>query len=413
MTGPLEAVELARRLIGIPGLSGAEADVADEVERTMQSAGYRHVFRDALGSVVGIAGPDLGAPALLFDGHMDVVPAAGAWSTDPFRPVVRDGRLYGRGSTDMKAGLAAAIAGVAAAAASGRLLRPVAVSATVMEETIEGVALARVLDAIGPEAVVICEASDLAVQVGQRGRAELIVAVTGCPAHAAYPERGKNPIGLAAAGLTALGRLALPADPDLGPAILVPTDVISDPWPSVSLIPSGVQIRFDRRTLVGETREDVVGAMAGALAAVDPGAFAVSVSAGPLAAYTGATVEAPRWLPAWRTDPAHWLATAACQATERVTGAARLGVYGFCDHWLVDAASGAAKRVIGTSRLGFYDFCTNGSESAGVRGMPTIGLGPGLAADAHTPDESVSVQQVQHAQNIYERLAILAAGRPA
>ena len=386
MTGPLDAVELAGRLISIPGLSGAEADVADEVERTMAAAGYRDVFRDPLGSVVGMAGPDLGAPALLFDGHMDVVPAAGTWSTDPFRPVVRDGRLYGRGSTDMKAGLAAAIAGVAAAAASGRLLRPVAVSATVMEETIEGVALARVLDVIGPQAVVICGASDLAVQVGQRGRAELIVAVTGSPAHAAYPERGKNPIGLAAAGLAALERLALPADPDLGPAILVPTDVISDPWPSVSLIPSGVRIRFDRRTLVGETREDVVGAMAGALAAIDPGAFNVSVSAGPLAAYTGAAVDAPRWLPAWRTDPAHWLATAACQATERVTGAARLGVYGFC---------------------------TNGSESAGVRGMPTIGLGPGLAADAHTPDESVSVQQVQQAQHIYEQLAILATGRPA
>ena len=68
------------------------------------------------------------------------------------------------------------------------------------------------------------------------------------------------------------------------------------------------------------------------------------------------------------------------------------------DHWLADAASGAAKRVTGTSRLGFYDFCTNGSESAGVRGMPTIGLGPGVAADAHTPDESVSVRQVQQAE---------------
>jgi len=119
MTGPLDAVELASRLISIPGLSGAEADVADEVEQAMASAGYRDVFRDQLGSVIGIAGPEGETPALLFDGHMDVVPAAGAWTTDPFQPVVRDGRLYGRGSTDMKAGLAAAIAGVAAAAAAG------------------------------------------------------------------------------------------------------------------------------------------------------------------------------------------------------------------------------------------------------------------------------------------------------
>ena len=385
MSGPVDPVELASRLIGIPGLSGAEADMADAVEQAMTSAGYRDVFRDQLGSVIGIAGPAGETPALLLDGHMDVVPAAGAWTTDPFQPVVRDGRLYGRGSTDMKAGLAAAIAGVAAAAAAGELAQPVAVSATVMEETIEGVALARVLDVIRPAAVVICEASDLAVQIGQRGRAELLVTVTGSPAHAAYPERGTNPITLAAAGLAALERLELPADPDLGPAILVPTDVISEPWPSVSLIPAAVRIRFDRRTLVGETREDVVGAVAAALAVIDPAAFDVSVSAGSLAAYTGAAFDAPRWLPAWRMDSGHWL---------------------------VDAASSAAKQVTGTSRVGFYDFCTNGSESAGVRGMPTIGLGPGVAADAHTPDESVSVRQVQQAKDIYEQLAIHAAGRP-
>jgi len=386
VTGPLDALELATRLIAVPGLSGAEADVADEIEAAMRSAGFRDVFRDPLGSVVGIAGPHGDAPVLLFDGHMDVVPAVGAWTVDPFRPVISGGRLYGRGSTDMKAGLAAAIAGVSAAAASGRLPRPVAVSATVLEETVEGVALARVLDDIRPEAVVICEPSDLAVQVGQRGRAELVVTVTGTPAHAAYPERGKNPITLAAAGLAALERLTLPADPDLGPAILVATDVISQPWPSISLIPSGVQIRFDRRTLVGETRGDVLDAIAGALAAVDAVAFDVSITADPLSAYTGIELDAPRWLPAWRTDPAHWLALAASEAARRVTGASRLGV---------------------------YDFCTNGSESAGARGMPTIGLGPGLAADAHTPDESVSVTQVRHAEKIYEQLAIDAAGRQA
>lgn len=191
-----------------------------------------------------------------------------------------------------------------------------------------------------------------------------MVTVTGIPAHAAYPERGKNPITLAAAGLAALERIKLPADPDLGLAILVATDVVSKPWPSISLIPSGVQIRFDRRTLVGETHSDVLDGIAGALAAVDAGAFDVSITADPVSSYTGVALDAPRWLPAWRTDPAHWL---------------------------VQMAGDAAREVTGLSRLGVYDFCTNGSESAGVRGMPTIGLGPGLAADAHTPDESVSV----------------------
>lgn len=382
----IDPLDIATRLIAIPSLSGAEGDVADEIENLMRSAGFRQVWRDSLGSVIGIAGPDEGGPAVLFDGHMDVVPAVGSWTADPFRPVVTGGRLFGRGSTDMKAGLAAAICGVGAACASGLLRRPVALSATVLEETVEGVALGRVLDDLRPEAVVICEPSDLAVQIAQRGRAELIVTVTGTPAHAAYPERGKNPITLAAAGLVALERLAMPVDPDLGPAIIVATDVISQPWPSISLIPSGVQLRFDRRTLVGETRDSVIDGVASALKTIDAAAYDVSIAAAPFTSYTGVVLNSPRWLAAWRTDPGHWLARAASDAVRHVTGSARTGV---------------------------YDFCTNGSESAGARGLPTIGLGPGLAADAHTPDESVSISQIRQAKEIYEHLAIGAAARPA
>src|SRR5579859_7315991 len=86
VTGPLDALELTSKLIAIPGLSGAEADVADEIERTMRLAGFRDVSRDPLGSVVGVAGPEGSAPALLFDGHMDVVPAIGDWTVEPFSP---------------------------------------------------------------------------------------------------------------------------------------------------------------------------------------------------------------------------------------------------------------------------------------------------------------------------------------
>src|SRR5258708_39470381 len=104
------------------------------------------------------------------------------------------------------------------------------------------------------------------------------------------------------------------------------------PWASILLIPSGVQIRFDRRTLVGETRGDVLDAIAGALATVDAVAFDVTITADPLSAYTGIALDAPRWLPAWRTDPAHWLALAASEAAPRATAASRTGGYDFCTH---------------------------------------------------------------------------------
>jgi putative selenium metabolism hydrolase len=384
VTSGLDVVELTRSLVRIPELSGREAAMAETVAAAMEASGFHSITRDALGSVIGMVGPNSGAPVLLFDGHMDVVPAVGDWTTDPFDPVVRDGRLYGRGTTDMKGGLAAAIVGAAAAERSGRLRRTVAVSATVLEETVEGVALSCVLEELGPANVVICEPSDLAIQVGQRGRAEFVVTAAGLPAHAAYPERGKNPITIAAAGLAALDKLTLPVDPHLGPAILVATDIISDPWPSISLIPASVSMRFDRRTLPGETCDGVLGAVAEALATIgEGGAFTVTLSADPVTAFTGMSLASKRWLPAWRIDPADSL---------------------------VQAAISASRLAGGQGRLGVYDFCTNGSESAGVRGIATIGLGPGVASDAHTADESVAVEQIYQAARIYEQLALATAG---
>ena len=131
-----DEIELTQKLVQTPGLSGAEGEVADRVEDAMNALGFCSVFRDALGNVIGFIGPEAETTALLFDAHMDVVPAAGEWRMDPFGGEIMDGRLYGRGSTDTKGGLAAAICGAAAAAKSGRLSRQVAVSATVLEETV-------------------------------------------------------------------------------------------------------------------------------------------------------------------------------------------------------------------------------------------------------------------------------------
>jgi putative selenium metabolism hydrolase len=373
----MDPVELAARLIRTPGISGEERRVADLVEGAMRELGYRDVTRDRLGSVVGFVGPPGSPPRILFDGHMDVVPVTGSWSVDPFGGGVTEGRLYGRGATDMKGGLAAALVGVATA--SDELSEPVALSASVLEETIEGVALAEVLDRLTPEAVVICEPSGLGVRIGQRGRAEVLITAHGVPAHAASPERGRNPISLAARGLQSVEAMTLPEDRLLGPAMIVVTDVVSDPYPSISLIPSGVTMRFDRRTLLGEAEHDVLEGLRAALGEVDADGFTVSVTEDEVAAYTGARVAGRRFLKAWTLPPEHRLVRA---ATEAVRGAGL------------------------EPQIGTWGFCTNGSESAGVRGIPTIGIGPGHPEDAHVEDESVAVDEVRLAAEIYRRLCV-------
>jgi acetylornithine deacetylase/succinyl-diaminopimelate desuccinylase-like protein len=182
-----------------------------------------------------------------------------------------------------------------------------------------------------------------------------------------------------AAVLDSIAGMSLPSDPELGDAIIVATDIVSDPYPSVSLIPSTVTVRFDRRTLLGEREDDVLARLRATLGRDHGDAITVRVTEDDLRAYTGEPVPARRFLPAWRLAQDDPLRAALLESMR-------------------------AARVEPT--VGVWGFCTNGSESAGVRGLPTIGLGPGRAEEAHIVDESVSVDEVRRATEIYERLAI-------
>jgi len=372
-----EVVRLTQEMVRIPSLSGQEQDMARYVQNTMHSLGFNDVSLDENGSVLGLVGPADAPIALLFDSHMDIVPVAGLWTVDPFGAEIRNGRLYGRGTTDMKGGLAAALSAVSQVAREGQLHQRIAVSASVMEEVIEGHALAAVLDRCQPEAVVICEPSGLRIKIGQKGRTEILLTLHGQPSHAALQTDATNPILSAARALLALETLELPGHEQLGQAIIVPTDIISDPWPSISLTPSSVTLRFDRRTLDGESEDTILAQIDACLRQKSIHDFSLSISGGPVQAYTGKDADPRRHLPAWMLPK---------------------------DHALADAMVRAVEACQLPADLSTWPFCTNGSESAGRRQIPTIGLGPGDEKDAHTADESVEIKQLIQARNIYRNL---------
>ncbi len=376
-------ISLTRALVAVGAQSGDEGKVADLVEKAMIELGYRDVSRDRLGNVVGYVGPKDVGVTLLFDSHMDVVPVTGKWSVEPFGGELRDGRLYGRGTTDMKGALAASLCGVAEAAKMGKLTKAVAVSASVLEETVEGRALGEVLDVANPEMIVICEPSSLSIKTGQRGRIEIILDVAGIPAHAAHPDRGKNAISLSAIALAAIENMQLTEDPVFGPMVMVPTDIKSDPYPLISALPSRVTVRFDRRIGMTEDRTSVLQALRETLATIDPIAFEIRVSAEPVQTYTGVEVQWERYLAPWN------------QSREQP---------------LVKAAAASLQQAGIDVRFGTYAFCTNGSESAGERNIPTIGLGPGNERDAHIIDESISVEELTNAVTVYRNLVLKIAG---
>jgi putative selenium metabolism hydrolase len=370
----LEAFALA--LVGTPSPSGQEGAVAERVREELERLGYA-VDTDELGNVVGTrdAGP---GPCLLFDAHMDTVGVTdpAAWTADPTGEL-RDGRLYGRGSMDMKGPLAALIHGVAAARlTAGRVV----VSVSIAEEVIEGFATVEVARRHQPDVAVICEATGLRVAVGQRGRAELVVEVDGRPTHSSRPELGVNAVEAMADVLRAAREIPLPTHDALGPAILVPTDVISRPYPALSVVPDRCTATFDRRTLPGEREEDIVAAMQAAVdAAVAPhGATGrVSIAVDRFDSYSGAPVEGPNFAAAWFAGADR---PPASTALEALTAA---GIDTAPSHWA---------------------FCTNGSGTAAL-GIPTIGFGPGDETLAHRVDEHIELDELHAGAHGYAALA--------
>ncbi|MEW6549983.1 MAG: M20/M25/M40 family metallo-hydrolase, partial [Spirochaetota bacterium] len=158
-TGKL--IEFTQRIVRTKSLSGGESQVVQAMAEEMERLGYDKVFVDQAGSLIGIVEGQNPGPTLLMDGHCDTVEANPAdWQMDPWSGAIVGDRLYGRGSADMKGSLAAMIH--AAAAADRKTLRGrVAVSATVSEEVAEGAALAKVIEAVNPDFVVVGEATNL------------------------------------------------------------------------------------------------------------------------------------------------------------------------------------------------------------------------------------------------------------
>jgi putative selenium metabolism hydrolase len=363
-------VNFATSLVGTPSPSGEEGAVAALVQAELERLGYA-VEVDELGDVIGTLDAGDG-PCVLLDAHMDTVGVTdrAAWSADPAGEL-RDGRLYGRGTVDMKGPLAAVVHGAAAAPRRGRVV----VSASIAEEMIEGHATVAVARRVRPDVAVICEPSHRTVVVGQRGRAELIVDVHGRPSHSSMPDLGVNAVEAMADVLRAARELELPPEhPALGPAILVVTDVISRPYPALSVLPDRCTATFDRRTLPGEDAGAILEQLrAAAAAAVAPHGATVEVTIGVdrFDAYTGTPIEAPNFAPAWYTG-----------ADAPVARAAIGAIGGEPGHWL---------------------FCTNGSGTAAL-GIPTIGFGPGDETLAHRVDEHIELDELQAGARDYAAL---------
>lgn len=382
------ALSLCRDLVVCPSVSGNEGAVASVLVGAMRRMGFDSVTIDRYGNVTGTIHGTGDGPTVLLDGHMDTipVPAPEAWTHPPFGGDIVDGKLFGRGSSDMKGALACMVVAASAFAqwTDRRFGGRISVAGTVHEESFEGVACREISAAVKPEYVIIGEATELNLKIGQRGRAEILLETFGRPAHSANPDVGANAVGMMLRLLERVERFEPPGHPVLGHGICVVTDIISAPYPGASVVPGGCRVTCDRRTLVGETREDVLRPFQTAIAELSAQYAdfhaAVSFSQGRASCYTGETIEAERFYPAWL-----------------------VGV----DEPFVQRVYKRLRKVGFNPGISHYSFCTNGSHYAGEAGIPTMGFGPSLERLAHTIDEYIEVEQI--AKGVTGYMAILDA----
>jgi succinyl-diaminopimelate desuccinylase len=222
-----DPIPLAQALIRCPSVTPADAGALDVVQRALEPLGFactRLVYGPddyRVDNLFARRGTE--SPHFCYAGHTDVVPPGdvAAWKDDPFAAVVRDGRLYGRGSCDMKGSVAAFIAGLTDfLAANPGHKGSISLLITGDEEARSVDGTAKVLEwmqANGqiPDMALVGEPTSRqvlgdTVKIGRRGSLTARVTVHGKQGHSAYPAAADNPIHRMVAALAPL--LAAPLD---------------------------------------------------------------------------------------------------------------------------------------------------------------------------------------------------------
>ena len=379
-----DMVAFAKRLIQTQSPMGAEKKVADLVEEEMKKLGYDEVQRDEVGNVLGIIKGRSEKPTFMLNGHMDHVEVTDAdkWQHGPFEGYADSDYLYGRGSADMKAGLAVMIH-------CGALIRSwipnfpgrIVTAAVVQEETGAGLGTQHIVREIRPDAVIVGEPTGNKLIIGHRGKAELTAVVRGKSCHASMPDKGVNPLFAMAEFIKRVGQLEMPSDELLGRATLVPTKLQSD-QPCTNVVPSEVKLWLDWRNVPGQEREDLLGVLNAILNECLTEGASGEVALAKLGGkyYTGKEVDQEAYMHCFKIDSRHPLVRTAMKALSKALG----------------------KRIE-------PDVVTYASDAAilAEHGLPTILFGPGEPSMAHVRDERIPLGQMREAAKGY--LGLLAA----
>ncbi len=258
LTGRLVAIESTNPDLVPDGVG--EAEIAAFVAAWLEAAGLEvDLYDTAAGrpNVVGVARGTGGGRSLLLNAHMDTVGVAGV--ENPFLPVVRDGRLHGRGAGDMKGSLAASMLVGAAAVREG--FRGDVIVAAVADEEVASLGTEALVRRTTADAAIVTEPTEEVVAVAHKGFVAFEVETVGRAAHGSRPDLGIDAI--AAMGPVLSGIAALDArlrcgggHPLLGTGSV--HAAVIEGGQEYSSYPASCLLKGERRTVPGETPADVL-----------------------------------------------------------------------------------------------------------------------------------------------------------
>ena len=311
-----------------------------------------------------------GDPTLVLNGHTDVVPAddPDEWAHDPFAGEVADGRLWGRGSADMKTGLALAMVAArnrerADDDQSGTLV----VHAAAGEET--GLPGTRTLidEGYGGDYAVVLEPTEFRVATSAKGVVTYRIGVHGESTHASNPDEGTNAIDAARTLLDRIdehdARLRQRSDPLVGKAYANVTAFEAGTGSNMAVVPARAEFLLDRRILPAESIADVDREVDDLLAAAER-EDGVATDRETVQHYASAGIAADHSLAELVRD--------------------RTGDLAPDDPWGMAAATDAREFV--------------------ADGTPAVVWGPGSLSEAHTVDESIPVGDAERALPILSEI---------
>lgn len=367
----IDAVAYARKLVQFDTTNppGREAQCVDHVARTLEAFGFQvtrqHLGEERMNAVAMLPGTDMSLAPLVLSGHLDTVPLGTApWVQQPFGGDIVDGRLYGRGASDMKGGVAAMIAaaGKLVEQTGGAARRGLTVVLTCGEETGCAGALQLIENAVQSlgtaSGLIVGEPTANRVAVAHKGALFMTAVAEGVSAHSSQPERGVNAIYKVARAVTKVEHYGFnePLHPLLGsPTINVG---MIEGGENVNSVPDRASFTIDIRTTAVREHERVVEDLQG---------------------YLGPDI-----------------------ALNTFTNMSAVSTH--VEEPLVQLALSACREVLGADRTlepNGLPFFTDASAFSRHYRCPTLILGPGEPQAMHQKDEYCLVHRIEEAVAIY------------